>query len=413
MSKFVHCSLLIAMSSLIPKQGSTLFYLALLVLPIVGGFLSWDYFGVQQGLLGAAVWLVLFGLIFVARVAFYSITLLPPDLPNRQEQAFNLILQHYLSPPPTAANGREWDGVPPSLDKFRAGVVDSHIVLALGRGEGFARAAGPGYIQLRADERIKHVLDLRHHQRQQVIQAVTRDGIPLKTDLTVVFRVRRQADEEAADNNPYPYDPSAIFQVSYFSTYGEGESEIAWTERVVPLAAAELIAEIANYTLDEVYTRAPFLPNSKTRLEPDKVEEAVQLRLQNRLLESGVEIVAIQLGNITLPENVNQQRIANWQAHWQRQSQVELARGDAAALQSMEQARAAAELDFIRQIMDTIEQNAPSGGWRLTDVVNLATVQALESGTAALTANAATNPEMPSQLMNTLAYLQEVASREE
>ena len=79
----------------------------------------------------------------------------------------------------------------------------------------------------------------------------------------------------------------------------------------------------------------------------------------------------------------------------------------------MEQARAAAELDFIRQIMDTIEQNAPSGGWRLTDVVNLATVQALESGTAALTANAATNPEMPSQLMNTLAYLQEVASREE
>ena len=79
----------------------------------------------------------------------------------------------------------------------------------------------------------------------------------------------------------------------------------------------------------------------------------------------------------------------------------------------MEQARAAAELDFIRQIMDTIEQNAPSGGWRLTDVVNLATVQALESGTAALSTSTATPTEMPSQLMNTLAYLQEVASREE
>lgn len=360
--------------------GSTLFYGALLVLPVVGGLVSWDYFGVRQGLLGAAAWLVIFGLIFTARVFFYSISLLPPDLENRQEQAFSLILQHYFSGVPHTASGREWDGVPPSLDKFRAGVVDSHIVLALGKGEGFSRPAGPGYVQLRQGEYIKHVLDLRHHQRQETVQAVTRDGLPLSTRLTVTFRVRRLPEGEAADDNPYPYDTTAIFQVSYFSTYGEGESEIAWTERVVPLATAELVAELSNYTLDEVYTLSePRQASGLTPLEAEKVEQAVHQRLQNHLLESGVEIVAIQMGELRLPPEVRQQRIANWQADWQRLALVQLAKGDAAALQRMEQARSTAELDFIRHILESIEQAQPHAQASLNDVVTLATLHAIES----------------------------------
>jgi regulator of protease activity HflC (stomatin/prohibitin superfamily) len=387
--------------------SSMLFYAAVLLLPVVGG-LSADYYGYPHALLGAGLWLTLFGFVFLVRVAFFSITLLPPDLPNRQEEAFTLILQHYWEGSPTAsgssANPVVWDGVPPSIEKFRAGVVDSHIALALGKGEGFARAAGPGYVQLRRGERIKHVLDLRHHQRDQGVQVVTRDGIPCTMRMGVVFRVRRltaeQIEEQGAQDKPYPYDPSAIFQVSYFSTYGEGESEIPWTERIIPLAEVELVTALANYTVDQLHVQATRTP-AEPHLEMEKLEELVREQLQRRLLESGVEIVAIELSDLLLPPDVRQQRIANWQADWQRQAQVALARGDAAAVQSMEEARTAAELAFIRQIMATIEQQNPSGPWRLTDVVNLAALQALEGGAS----------EMPSQLLPALNYVREVAGQ--
>ena len=381
--------------------GAMPFYAAAFLLPVVGGLLA-DYYGYWHGLLGAAWWAALFAVVFLVRVAFYAITLLPPDLPNRQEEAFTLILQHYWEAGrPLTAETHNWDGVPPSIERFRAGVVDSHVVLALGKGDGFARAAGAGYVQLRKGEFIKHVLDLRPHRREQRVNVVTRDGIPCTMQMAVVFCVRRltaeQIAEQGAEEKPYPYDPSAIFQVSYFSTYGEGESEIPWTERIIPLAEVELVTELANYTVDQLHVQ-PSRTAAGHRLEMEKLEALVRQRLQQRLLENGVEIVAVELGDVLLPEDVRQQRIANWQADWQRQAQVALAQGDAGALQRLEEARTAAELAFVRQIMAAIEQNPPTGSWRLTDVVNLAALQALEGGAG----------EMPSQLLPALNYVREV-----
>lgn len=385
--------------------GATLFMAAVPLLALVGFFMP-DYFGVRQGLVGAIAMAFIILLVFYTRVGYYAISLLPQDLNNRYEEGFSLILQHYFSGGPKGNQSSPYEGVPPSLFSFRAGVVDSHIVLALGKGDGFSRSAGPGYVKLRPGEFIKHVIDLRDHQRSQSISGVTRDGIPFESRITVVFRVRRLPEGEAPADNPYPHDESAIFQVSYFSSYGEGDSEIPWLDRVVPLAASELIAELSNYTLDEVYRlNEPQTASNRARpLELQRVRQAVTDRLQEMLKPHGIEIVNVEVGDLILPADVQEQRIANWQADWQRQAYVEKAKGNAIALQMMAEARSKAEVELINKIVASIEEMGWSDQVSLADVVALVTMETVQDETTD------SQLQLPSQTLQTITQIQALPS---
>lgn len=385
--------------------GATLFIVSIPILAIAG-FMIPDYFGVRQGLVGTISMVVIILLVFYSRIGYYAISLLPQDLENRYEEGFYLILQHYFGGGPQRGADSPHEGVPPSLFSFRAGVVDSHIVLALGKGDGFSRAAGPGYVKLRPGEFIKHVIDLRDHRRSQTISGVTRDGIPFESRVVVTFRVRRLDDGDAGEDNPYPHDETAIFQVSYFSSYGEGDSEIPWLERVAPLAASELVAELSNYTLDEVYRiNEPERANSRAKaLELQKVKQVVAERLQEMLQPHGIELVDVEVGDLVLPADVREQRIANWQADWQRQAFVERAKGNAIAVQLMEEARAKAEVELINKIVDSIEEAGWSDQVSLADVIALATMETVRDATTD------SQLQLPSQTMQTVTQLQSLAT---
>lgn len=387
--------------------GSTAFLLAMVIFGVIGYFIA-DYYGVQQRLVGMLTWLVIFGFIFTTRLIFYAMTLLPEDVENRQEQAFNLIWQHYFSGKINSQGESPWEGVPPSLVSFRAGVVDSHVVLAIGRGQGFSRAAGPGYVQLEKGEFIKHVIDLRDQQRSQRIELTTRDGIPLRAKLVVTFRLKRLHLNELSEldlvgvdeRTPYPHDATAVFQVSYFSSYGEGEQEISWRSRIVPLVAAEIIAEIANYTLDEVYQlNEPEVTHGDV-LETTRVTHLVQTNLSETLQEQGIELVHIELNDITLPEDVYRQRIANWQTHWQNEARLQRAKGDAQAQRLLDEARAEAEIALINQMLGSIEEAEWAQDISVSDVVMMVAVQAMEQAAVEM-------PTLiPSQMIQTLSQLQ-------
>jgi hypothetical protein len=378
---------------------------AVLVVALVAFFLP-DYNGHWQGVVGVGVVAVVAVIALVTGLAYNASFLLSQEIENWYEEGYNLLWQQFSTGGVPADLPADQKEIPPSVRTFGAGVVDSHIVLALGRGALFNRAVGPGYVKLERGEYIKEVIDLREHYRNQPIQAVTRDGIPLETTLSVIFRVRRLPADLAPENAPYPHDPEAIFQLSYFSSIAENGQELTWLERVVPLVAAELVAEVANYNLDEVYQLDLAEEEwEKTALDPEKVKKEVLQRVQEQLRPHGIEVVSIALGDWSLPEHVRKQRIVNWQADWQRRAYVELAKGDAMAIQQMEEARVKTELELIRHIMDTIEGMGWNDRMALSDVVTLVAIEALEDAAADV-------PNLiPSQLMNTIEQLQASAPR--
>lgn len=370
------------------------FVLTLVVFAALGFFWS-DYYGIRHGILGLLVWVVIFLMTFMFGVAYNALFILSADIDNWYEEGFRLILENFFSGGGVDHRmSRAYEGVPPSIDVMGAGVLDSHIVLALGRGPLFSRAVGPGYVKMEAGEHIKHIIDLRDHVRRTELKAVTRDGIPMESTMTVRFHVRRLPPEDANTDDPYHHDPQAIFQVFYFSSYGEGENEIPWTDRIAPLAAAELVAELGNYTLDEVYT----LNNTRGPhpLDIERVKRQVREALNQQLEPNGITVASIDVDNFVLPEEVQQQRIINWQSRWQKQALVEMARGDAAAVEQIQQAQMQVEIALIRQIIDSIEQMK----WPhhdLTDVVTLAAVEELESAASDV------HSLMPPHMMNTLS----------
>ncbi|MDJ0753826.1 MAG: SPFH domain-containing protein [Ardenticatenaceae bacterium] len=375
------------------------------LLLIAGGFslvvyFLQDYLGVQFGFFGVIVWLSFLAIIFLGGIAYHALFIVPAGVENWYTEGMQLIWQYFLSNTPKK-EAVERDGVPPSIETLGAGVVESHIALALGKGSGFSRAVGPGYIKLDPGEYIRHVIDLRPHTRRQRLKAMTHDGIPLEAMATVVFRVRRLPEGEASANEPFPYDKKAVFQVSYFCSVAEGGGEIFWTDRVGPLAAAAFTAELSNYTLDTLY---PFdegqqpNPGSHTRIE--RLTHHVKQRLAQQLAENGIELVDLQLTDIELPADITHQRIEHLQTEWQRASQIAQADGDVELLRELEDARTTAEVELIRQIVDTIERLKVSDRSELGDVITLVTIEALEK--AALEEQLSVHP----QILQTLSQVQ-------
>jgi len=340
-------------------------------------------------------------LVFALGIAFHALFILPPSIENWYREGLTLLWNHFQGSVARSSKTKEHDGVPPSIEALGAGVVDSHVVLALGRGGNFSRAAGPGYVKLNPGERILHVVDLRPQYRQRRVRAVTRDGIPFETIVSATFRVRRLAEGDHSANVPYPYDPKAVFEVSYFNTIGEGEFEIKWTEHVAPMVANSFISELSNYTLDEVYN-IEHIDGTSTVMKPERIKKNVFQQVQDQLATNGIELVEVGLGDMALPEDVTAQRIANLQASWQRQAQIQQTKDEVMAVQQLEEARATAEVELIKQIIDTIEHLNLDEGTDISDVITLVTIEALEN--AAHDEGVSLQP----QILQTLSQVQSI-----
>ena len=371
---------------------------ALLLLFGVMYFLQ-DQVGYRFGIVGALLWVTIFLIIFGLGVAFHALFILPPSIDNWYTEGITLLWNHFQGNVARSRAPKEYDGVPPSIETLGAGVVDSHVVLALGRGGNFSRCAGPGYVKLEASEHIRHVIDLRPHFRQRRVRAVTRDGIPFETTVSATFRVRRLAEGDHPENVPYPFDPTAIFQVSYFSSVGEGGGEIPWTDHVAPMVADAFVGELSNYTLDEVYN-IEHIDGSSTVIKPERINKNVHQVVQDRLTPHGIEVASVGLGDLTLPVDVTAQRIANLQAAWQRQAQIQKTKDEVIAMQQLEEAKATAEVELIKQIVDTIEHLKLTGNTDISDIITLVTMESLES--------AATSEQLglQPQLLQTLSQVQ-------
>jgi regulator of protease activity HflC (stomatin/prohibitin superfamily) len=384
-------------NSLKQKQSPTpkfdLGVLGLLLAAILMAIIAYtlkDYLGVPFKLLGSLVWCMVLPGAFFFGLVYFAQFILPTQGTEGWTEGFRTLYSYYLQGPFTQAPRPVQLAMPPanengelprppslpikSFEALRAGIIPNYSAVALMRGSSFVRAAGPGFVKLSFRETITDVVDLRKQLRGLEVVANTRDGIPVETRITVIFRVRQSA-LDYADDVLYPYDRDAIFHVCYANSVNQNRLH-GWDEQIAPQAAAILVDELAKYPLNDLYqedaTLAPF----------DMIKQTIKRRLEHLTDQWGVEILAVSLGHLQLPDKVVDQRIKTWQVAWEQQIQKQRAAGNAEAVRRMKNARARAQIEIIYNITQNIDTMRQSGQINLTEIVMLRTIEALEEATS-------------------------------
>ncbi len=364
------------------RQPRTWEWLAV-VAPLMGvaGYLLRDFYGFRLETLGSFIWLLVLAVTFLLGMGYFAQFLVPAGW----QEGLALLATTYLGgagdPPArsavsTGAEPDPADVLPASLWTVRAGIVDSHIALALLRGNVYARAAGPGYVRLFPGERIGQAIDLRPQSRRQEIKGRSRDGIPLTGSVGVRFQARRQPEAAGAAEAPYPYDPEAIFLVSHAGSVDEPGDVRPWHEQIAPEAAARLVAELSAHTLDQLYGD----------IEDGGLALAeIRGRLRRDLAElfgpRGVEILSAGPGPLQVPDNVVEQRVQNWQARWTSEMEKRQGESSARVLRAQQRARAEVQREIIHRIAQGLE-TIKDAGPHATEVFAWHVLQTMEKAIA-------------------------------
>lgn len=368
---------------------------AALLLSLIVALALRSHTGQRLGLPGAYVWVTALLIAFFLRLLHLARFLLPPEAEHQGargwQEGLRMLLYHFfvLTLPRNFRDNMQRGGgggapqLPDSFSQFQAGFVDSHLALALGKGTGFSRAAGPGYVRLNKGEHISDVIDLRRQVRRHGIEALTRDGIALQTSLSLIFRVDRP-ERDVEPSIPYPHDGSSIFRLTYADGVGD-DSEIPWDDRVVNHAVSLLVAEIARYRLDQLYQ--PDVTEIADAVSVHELAAEVQRRLDEQLLrlfdcsraeECPLEILSVSVGQMQPPTDVVQQRIRNWQNAWERRQAIAEAESRADGIKTIQQIRSRALAELIETVTENVEQMVDSDRERLSEIVMLRMTQMVD-----------------------------------
>lgn len=218
----------------------------------------------------------------------------------------------------------------------------------------------PGLAFTGSYERIQAVVDLRPQLRVFTVQAETQDGIPVEVFTfwpTQIDSGRRKPGLRKS----LPFLKDAVFRAVYRQHHehewerdrkGKVNEEIRrldWDDLLAQTIGPPIVKEIIlDYTCDQLCS-------------PGDPREAIKQEIKQQLSEAmrpyGVRVVGGGISNIVPPEDVIQQRIRNWQAHWQKEVAAELGKLEAGkARYSLDMVRAQVQVGLLRRIADKLSR---------------------------------------------------------
>jgi hypothetical protein len=374
------------------KSAVYLLLILIVVLPIVTGLFFKDYRQVPYGWILSIIWLMASFFAFGFGILYFAQFILPQHEGESWIEGVNMLLRSATHSGPRTTRSQksaEYPGqenLPPSFDSLKAGILRSYQVLVVNKGARFIRPAGPGFVRLAAGENVAQVLDLRRHVRSKEVNANTRDGIPLVTNVKIIFRIKQPAQIPADSSLEYPYDKNAVFQVSQASSVDEYSEFLAWTEQLAPQADSYLVSEVAQFTLNEL-SQEPSLLNG--------IQHRVRRLLRSNFDSMGIKIFDVIVTMHDLPDEIVQQRLANWRAPWESKIRKEVAKREADTLRRTKSARAQAQVEIIQKIMKNIDEMRHIESATLPQVVNLRVIEAISTSSA--------QTRIPGQVLASLA----------
>jgi hypothetical protein len=304
-----------------------------------------------------ALTLLLDALIFIisllAAVALASQFVLPVRTANERFQALSRLVSFILrqhGPISTVENGRL--GSVRGEDRAGPGIlfVDPASAAVLRAPTRFTRAVGPGLAFTAPGERVAEAIDVRRQVRSLQGQrpgpgdpvdaasamALTRDGIPISADLSVTFMLDPghnlpPREGRSAQLPPYEVNLQAAERAAYGHAYGDGDHEdLPWAELPIRLVV-DLWREVVKcHRLDELLDDSSGSPSPVQRLQDslqarlvttasstsDRSPAPQPAREQQMLTARGIRILSLSIGNLYLPERVQEQRMERWRDAW-------------------------------------------------------------------------------------------------
>jgi hypothetical protein len=277
-------------------------------------------------------------------------------------------------------------------------LVDYSSAAVLRTDTQFTRAVGPGVHFTNRGEWRAESLDLRRQVRTtkgfelpagEPIEmegvnslALTRDGIPISTDLTVTFMLdtghtHEPREGRLASKPPYEYNPQAVERAVYGHAYGEVE-ELPWTELPLRLAVDLWREIVKEKTLDELINADKTTPSPlqeikdqiQSRLTPNKsitqnenVEQpAGEERESNMLRSRGIRVLGIEgIDSIYLPDDVRAERMIRWREDWAGSIQEELEKAKDTVKQARQQGEAKSNETLLRELTTDLRQQLKEG----------------------------------------------------
>jgi len=225
------------------------------------------------------------------------------------------------------------------------------------------RIAHPGLNFTKTYEQLFAAVDLRPQLRNATIKAETADGIATST---LVFMPQKIASgpQSLQLGASYPYAEEALLQAVCDNAYVEHHfsrtenladehlERIRWDALSQMLAPPILRDLILTRKCDDLHQSG----TARAEIAGKFVE-----RLREQLSQVGIELVGGGLSNITVPAEVAKQRIANWQAKWKRQIEIELGEEEAEIAAQLDPIWGRAQLEVYSDLARILKQAGDLG----------------------------------------------------
>lgn len=295
---------------------------------------------------------------------------LPPPLNRVQRYPFVVFDQPKLD----KSHWCYWLGGPANL------VIYDGIALYIERGNRFSRVVGPGNVVPFLDrfETIRAVVDLKPCTISREIKCYTKDGIRIEMDVRTVCQIRSSEQAKAKSGTLiYPFDPVEVRKAVERTTVRYNKetrkiSESDWVEGLWGRISGKLAAHVVAHRIDELFIELQYLNNEsletkdtdkEKQIRPTQIfspqvsEDFIEIINDLLLMDEGAKVLSIEILRVSVPPDVEDQRIEFWKAERARLAFQRLGKSEASRIRYKELADAEAQRSMLRAITESIEKN--------------------------------------------------------
>lgn len=259
--------------------------------------------------------------------------------------------------------------------------IRSNQAIGITLGIQFARVEGPGVIFTKPYERPYEAVDLRTHIRATEVQAISKDGIPYKATVLIVFALDKDTWTEdqykalrlkngllrgaqAPDrvSGSYKYSRSRVTAALSIEgirhTNDESEkSMIHWDHWVINTVAEAARNELSHRPLDELWRAAN---DGKDTNALDVIARNIKSRVADRVKVHGINLIAARVVNFNFEDSEAKKVLERQIDTWESLRNQEIARtkteAEATSLQIKQDALAYARSKLLSSIAQGVGQ---------------------------------------------------------
>ncbi len=235
-------------------------------------------------------------------------------------------------------------------------VVYNDTAVVLERGGRFTEVEHSGFPRLQSLERMYRSVDLRPLRYVHKVIAMSREGIPVECEADISLQIDSE-DVPPTDDVPFPASRDKVFQAVTSEWVEKSDKPprdrtLAWCDRLIfHETDSRLRTILAQYPLDRLVGLG-----SPDREDPrEAIRRELQRGLETAASGVGARIHRVELGDITVHDEVTEQWIDAWKAEWKRWSVERQALGSAMQAEQLERARTQAQIMMLTTISEAFE----------------------------------------------------------